>query len=84
MVCLALALPPDFTLSFHSHKPKTTQLIDDFGMTREMYGALSGLPAIPNIVFGPLGGVIVDWIGAGAYHAGVEEGLGPHLTIQSN
>lgn len=42
------------------------QLIVDFGMTRETYGALSGLPAIPNIVFGPLGGVVTDWIGAGA------------------
>lgn len=46
---------------------QTQQLINDFGMTRETYGALSGLPAIPNVVFGPLGGVVVDWMGAGAY-----------------
>lgn len=44
---------------------QTQQLINDFGMTRETYGALSGLPAIPNVVFGPVGGVVVDWMGAG-------------------
>lgn len=50
-----------------THQRPKLQLIVDFGMTRETYGALSGLPAIPNIVFGPLGGAVVDWLGAGTY-----------------
>jgi len=36
----------------------------DFNMTKATYGALSGLPAIPNIFASPIGGAIVDKFGA--------------------
>lgn len=48
-------------------------------MTRKMYGALSGLPAIPNIVFGPIGGMLVDWIGAGRYVGAPSVGKKPKV-----
>jgi hypothetical protein len=48
-------------------------------MTRKMYGALSGLPAIPNIVFGPIGGMLVDWIGAGMYVGAHRWGKSPRF-----
>ena len=39
--------------------------MDTFGMSRQEYGAIYGLPGIPNIFASLVGGAIVDRIGPG-------------------
>lgn len=41
------------------------ELMEEFGMSRQAYGALYGLPAIPNIFASLIGGGLVDTIGSG-------------------
>lgn len=41
------------------------ELMEEFGMSRQAYGALYGLPAIPNIFASLIGGGLVDGIGSG-------------------
>lgn len=59
--------PLSASFPYHVFKNYCRQIMTDFQMTRETYGALSGLPAIPNIFASPIGGAIVDRLGAGEY-----------------
>ena len=42
----------------------TQQLMETFDMSRQEYGAIYGLPSIPNIFASVIGGAVVDRISA--------------------